>query len=100
LDFYFGDHYSLYITSIYSFGGGSHHRYKANCKATGMRNCCIKSDCTITFSVDDQFIDPIDLYQSFGFPKWHIITNVGGTPFWFGLSIDKFFTTTKCGIKY
>lgn len=95
-EFSLGGHNELYITSIYSFGMGVHHRYKAKCIATGLTNCCVKSQCTISFSADDQFIDPVDLHQKHGLPEYSPITNLGGTPFWFHLSTSTNFSTVEC----
>jgi hypothetical protein len=84
---------TLYITTIYSFGAGTGHRQRADCQFTG-DGCCGTSTCTFSYYAVDRFDDPLDLCQSHGMCGSG--RNVGGTPFWFGLSCSKSFSTRAC----
>ena len=81
------------ITSIYSFGEGNNHRQTVECDFEG-NGCCGTSKCQLTFKALDLFDDPIDLCQKYG--VCGAIRNVGGTPFWFGLTCKMTFSATAC----
>jgi RHS repeat-associated protein len=91
--FSFSEKRSLYITSIYSFGSGNDHRQNVQCTFAG-NGCCGTSTCKVTNSARDLFDDPRDLCEKHGICS--DIRNLGGTPFWFGLSCETSFSVTAC----
>ena len=75
----------LYIDpmSFWSFGAGNGHMQDADCVAIG-DGCCVESKCQLKVKAFDSFTDPIDLCQ-----RWGVCGNIkeiGGVPFYFGLS--------------
>ncbi len=84
---------TLYITSIYSFGGGVNHRQTVECEFDG-NGCCGTSTCQVRYYALDRFDDPVDLCQRFGICSG--VRNLLGTPFWFGLSCRTSLSATAC----
>lgn len=84
---------ALYVTGIYSFGAGNVHRQSAECTLKG-DGCCVSARCTLRYYAVDRFDDPLDLCQRYGICG--SIRNVGGTPFWFGLSCVGSYSSRNC----
>jgi RHS repeat-associated protein len=93
LTFSFRQNNPLHIQSIYSFGAGVNHSQTVECTFTG-DGCCGSSSCSIKYYAVDRFDDPVDLCQSYGICSE--ARNVGGTPFWFGLSCGGSASATAC----
>ncbi len=81
---------AVYVTSIYSFGGG-YLNASISCAIEGI-GCGASANCLLNFSTRDVYQDPIDLHQYHHFPEW--FANVGGVPFSFGLSWQESFAYT------
>ena len=82
-----------YITSIYSFGAGVVHNQTAYCTAKG-DGCCVSVECSLSYYAVDRFDDPLDLCQTYGI--CNDIRNLGGVPFWFGLTCHGKYSTSAC----
>lgn len=84
----------LYVLSIYSFGNGLFHSQTVNCTIMGAANCCASAFCRSGYGAQDYFKDPVDLCQAGG--ACGAMQNVGGAPFWFGLSCSGIFSLSEC----
>ncbi|ROU08087.1 RHS repeat protein [Lysobacter enzymogenes] len=84
----------LYVLSIYSFGNGLFHSQTVNCTIMGAANCCASAFCRSGYGAQDYFKDPVDLCQAGG--ACGAVQNVGGAPFWFGLSCSGIFSLSEC----
>jgi RHS repeat-associated protein len=68
--------------------GDSYHSYLLTCKTTGKEGCCTDTIYKGVLTSRDEWVDPQDLHQKKGWEKYGFATNLGATPFWFGLSCD------------